>query len=109
MEALVADHPEYALAHAALSVFYQQLERNDEAVEHAGKVCELEPEDPFSFVAMSNNLPESGTNRRGGASSSPRLTKLRWRLIARTADQRVDRVSVHRSKASAVNIREVSF
>lgn len=60
LEALVADHPEYALAHAALSVFYEKLDRNDEAVEHAGKVCELEPEDPFSFIAMSTICQKAG-------------------------------------------------
>jgi predicted Zn-dependent protease len=60
LEQLVADHPDYALAHAALSVFYQRLDRNDEAVEHAGKVCELEPEDPFSFVAMSTICQKAG-------------------------------------------------
>ena len=60
LEALVADHPDYALAHAALSVFYQRLDRNDEAVEHAGKVCDLEPEDPFSFVAMSTICQKAG-------------------------------------------------
>ncbi len=43
----------YGLAHAALSKFYSDLGRHDEAVEQARKVCELEPEDPFSFVAMS--------------------------------------------------------
>ena len=45
---------------AALSVFYQRLDRNDEAVEHAGKVCDLEPEDPFSFVAMSTICQKAG-------------------------------------------------
>jgi Flp pilus assembly protein TadD len=29
-------------------------------VEHAGKVCELEPEDPFSFVAMSTICQKAG-------------------------------------------------
>jgi predicted Zn-dependent protease len=60
LEQLVADHPDYALAHAALSVFYQKLDRSDEAVEHAGKVCDLEPEDPFSFVAMSTICQKAG-------------------------------------------------
>ena len=60
LEQLAADHPDYALAHAALSVFYQKLERHDEAVEHASKVCELEPEDPFSFVAMSTICQKAG-------------------------------------------------
>jgi Flp pilus assembly protein TadD len=36
-----------------LSKFYSLLEKHDEAVEHAKKVCELEPEDSFNFVAMS--------------------------------------------------------
>lgn len=65
LSALIADQPDYALAHAALSVFYGKLGRNDEAVEHARKVCELEPDDSFSFMAMSlicqraGRLPEA--------------------------------------------------
>jgi predicted Zn-dependent protease len=65
LEGLIADHPDYALGHAALSVFYGKLGRQDEAVEHARKVCELDPDDPFSFMAMSlicqraGRLPEA--------------------------------------------------
>ena len=65
LSALIAEHPDYALAHAALSVFYGKLGRHDEAVEHARKVCELEPDDSFSFMAMSlicqraGRLPEA--------------------------------------------------
>ena len=53
------------MGHAALSVFYGKLGRQDEAIEHAQKVCELEPDDPFSFMAMSlicqraGRLPEA--------------------------------------------------
>jgi len=50
----------FALAHAALSVFYGKLEKYDEAVEHGRKVCELEPEDPFSFVALSLICQKAG-------------------------------------------------
>ncbi len=53
LQGLTEEHPDYALAHAALSVFYSKLEKYDEAIEHAQKVCELEPHDAFSFVAMS--------------------------------------------------------
>jgi len=53
LEGLIADHADYALGHAALSVFYGKLDRQDEAVKHAEKVCELEPDDSFSFMAMS--------------------------------------------------------
>ncbi|MBN1852945.1 MAG: tetratricopeptide repeat protein [Pirellulales bacterium] len=43
----------YALAHAALAVFYQKQNAHDKAIEHAQKVSELEPDDPFSFTALS--------------------------------------------------------
>lgn len=57
---LLNQHGDYALAHSALSVFYSKLEKHDEAVEHSAKVCELEPEDPFSFVAMSLICQKAG-------------------------------------------------
>jgi Flp pilus assembly protein TadD len=53
LTALIAECPDYALGHAALSVFYGKLGRHEEAIEHAKKVCELEPDDSFSFMAMS--------------------------------------------------------
>jgi len=51
-EALSAD-ANYALAHSALAVVLQKLGRHDEAIEHARRVCEIEPDDPFSFTALS--------------------------------------------------------
>jgi len=63
LQELLRGAPDHPLAHAALSVFYSRLERHDEAVEHAQKVCDLEPEDPFSFVAMSLVCQKAGRNR----------------------------------------------
>jgi tetratricopeptide (TPR) repeat protein len=62
-EALTAD-PSYALAHAALAVVQQRLGRHNEAIEHARRVCELEPDDPFSFTALSVTYQRAfaGTN-----------------------------------------------
>jgi Flp pilus assembly protein TadD len=60
LQELVEQHADYALAHAALSKFYSSMERHDEAIEHAQKVCELEPEDPFSFDAMSLICQKAG-------------------------------------------------
>jgi Flp pilus assembly protein TadD len=51
-EALVID-PSYALAHSALAIVEQKLGHHEEAVKHAQKVCELAPDDPFSFTALS--------------------------------------------------------
>lgn len=54
-EALAVD-PNYALAHSALAVVEQKLGRHESAVAHAQKVCELAPDDPFSFTALSVTL-----------------------------------------------------
>ena len=43
----------YALAHSALAVVLQKLGRHEEAIQHARKVCEIEPDDPFSYTALS--------------------------------------------------------
>jgi len=57
---LLKQDPAYALAHSALSVFYSRQEKYDEAIQHAQKVCELEPEDPFSFTALSLICQKAG-------------------------------------------------
>ena len=62
-EALSAD-AKYALAHSALAVVLQKLRRHEEAIQHAQSVCELEPDDPFSFTALSVTYQRAfaGTN-----------------------------------------------
>jgi len=57
---LLREQPDHALAHAAMSVWCGKVERFDEAVAHAQRVCELEPEDPFSFVALSLICQKAG-------------------------------------------------
>jgi len=58
-EALAAD-PSFALAHSALAVLYGRLGRHADAIQHGLKVCELEPNDPFSFTAMSVTFQRAG-------------------------------------------------
>jgi len=53
LEAIAGEHPEHALTHSALGVILQKLGRFDEAIAHAAKVTELEPNDPFSFIQLS--------------------------------------------------------
>lgn len=60
LESLVSEEPDFALAHAALSVFYNKLEDYEKSVQHGRRVCELEPQDPFSFVAMSLVCQKAG-------------------------------------------------
>jgi tetratricopeptide (TPR) repeat protein len=54
----------YALAHSALAVVLQKLGRHEEAIGHARKVCEIEPDDPFSYTALSVTYQRAfaGTN-----------------------------------------------
>jgi len=53
LETLVAEQPDFALAYSALAAWCTRLDRHDEAIGHARRVCELEPTDPFSFTALS--------------------------------------------------------
>jgi Flp pilus assembly protein TadD len=65
-EALALDE-NYALAHSALAVVLQRLGRHEEAIQHAQRVTELEPSDPFSFTALSVTYQRAfaGTNQMG--------------------------------------------
>jgi Flp pilus assembly protein TadD len=53
LEAVVAEHPDFALAYSALAAWCTRLDRHEDAVTYARRVCELEPHDPFSFTALS--------------------------------------------------------
>lgn len=53
LEDLLKQEETHALAHSALGVLLGKLGRHAEAVEHAKRVCQLEPNDAFSFTAMS--------------------------------------------------------
>ncbi len=60
LEELVGQDPKYALAHSALAVIYGRLKRHDDAIRHGLIVCELEPNDAFSFTAMSVTFQRAG-------------------------------------------------
>lgn len=60
LEELLRNEPAYALAHSALAVLFTKLKRHDEAIAHAQRVCQLEPNDAFSFTALSVTLQRAG-------------------------------------------------
>lgn len=43
----------FTLAHLALAVVYGKVGDHENAVKHGERACQLEPNDPFSFTAMS--------------------------------------------------------
>ncbi len=57
---LLAQDAGYALAHSALAVLLTRLKRHDEAIAHAQRVCQLEPNAAFSYTALSVTLQRAG-------------------------------------------------
>jgi tetratricopeptide (TPR) repeat protein len=53
LEEAVAIDPAFAIGHGMLAKLYADLAKADQAIEHALKVAELEPDDAFSFTALS--------------------------------------------------------
>ena len=51
-EAVTLD-PKFAIGHGMLAKLYADLARADEAIHHAKRVVELEPNDTFSYTALS--------------------------------------------------------
>ena len=53
LEEAVAIEPGFAIGHGMLAKLYADLACADKAIAHALKVVELEPDDAFSFTALS--------------------------------------------------------
>ncbi len=53
LERLIELVPTHVAARVAISTYLERLGRNDEALEHAKMVPELEPDDAFSFTHLS--------------------------------------------------------
>jgi len=46
----------YSLPHLALSIVFGKMQKHEEAVTHAQKACEIEPDDAFNFTTLSTVL-----------------------------------------------------
>lgn len=53
LEQAVAADPAFAIGHGMLAKLYADLAEADKAIEHALRVVELEPDDTFSYTALS--------------------------------------------------------
>jgi tetratricopeptide (TPR) repeat protein len=50
---IVEEDETFVLAHLALARVYTKTGQHDLAIKHGQKACELEPDDPFNYTAMS--------------------------------------------------------
>ena len=57
---LLAQNPNYTLAHNALSAIYDRQGKIDQAIEHAKRVCEIDPEDTFGYTILSTLCVKNG-------------------------------------------------
>src|SRR3954453_8479242 len=60
LEEAIAIDPKFAIAHGMLAKLYVALAQGEKAVEHAKKVVEIEPDDVFSYTALSVIYQRSG-------------------------------------------------
>jgi tetratricopeptide (TPR) repeat protein len=58
-ELLVQDN-NYTLAHRALAVLYGRVKRHEDAIRHALVACQQEPNDAFSYTALSVTYVRAG-------------------------------------------------
>ncbi len=64
LQSLLAIDDGYVLAHSALAVVFGKVNQHDKAIEHGVRVSELEPNDSFSWTALSVTYQRAfaGTN-----------------------------------------------
>ncbi len=53
LEEAIAIDPAFAIGHGMLAKLYTDIAETDKAIVHAKKVVELEPDDTFSYTALS--------------------------------------------------------
>jgi Flp pilus assembly protein TadD len=53
LEEAVAINPDFRLGHGMLAKLYADIAEADKAIYHAKRVVELEPDDTFSYTALS--------------------------------------------------------
>lgn len=53
LEESVAQDPNFAIGHGMLAKLYADLAQGDKAIMHAKRVVEIEPDDTFSYTALS--------------------------------------------------------
>jgi Flp pilus assembly protein TadD len=53
LEAILVDHPEHTLSHLTLGRLYTLASNFEAAIAHGRRACELEPNEPFNFTALS--------------------------------------------------------
>jgi len=65
LAAIIEDEPDHLLSHSALAVYLEKLGRADEAVAHAERVTELDPQDAFAWTQLAVICQRCGRSEQG--------------------------------------------
>jgi len=74
---LLAQSPNYLLAHNALGVLYNRQGKIDQAIEHAKRVCEIDPDDAFGYTILSTLCLKNG-RREEAEEALMKVNELRY-------------------------------
>jgi len=116
--AATEDHAEFKDAHFNMAVSLGRLGRTEEAMEHLGRVIEIDPKDEESYLALAQALASEGlfaeardTLQRGldHASESPILTSALVQLLLASPDQEVRDATAAVPLALALHERDPSI
>lgn len=80
-EALQQDET-YVMAHLGLAVLYGKVGQHDKAINHAQRACELDPNEPFNFTAMSVTC-QRASQAADNAADNARLIHMAEEAMAR--------------------------
>ena len=77
---LLAQNPNYSLAHNALGALYSRQGKIDQAIEHAKRVCEVDPDDPFGYTILSTLCIKNGRREEAEEAlmKGNQLTRAAW-------------------------------
>ena len=53
LQEILAQDDQHVLSHLALAVIMGRVGKHEEALKHGERACEIEPNDPFNFTALS--------------------------------------------------------
>ncbi len=94
LEEAVALDPNFALGHGMLAKLYADLAVADKAIAHALRVAELEPDDAFSFTALSVIYQRCGAFPRPSM-PRPWPTRNKWDFTEKSVASRRLRVGTY--------------
>jgi len=96
---LLAENPNYSLAHNALGALYSRQGKIDQAIEHTTRVCEIDPEDMFGYTILSTLCLKNG-RREEAEEALMKANQLRHAAWLKLNAERKERSVEHKEQSA---------